>query len=263
MHISKESLDLLLRYGRGHVTLPITHLIISPLSAQYIAAYPRSGCTWLRTMLVNILSPLSNSDPHIFNQVIPGCSLTRLRKIFYAPTPRILSTHSIYRSNIKRAIYIVRDGRDSIASLYRYTTIRAGFEISFDRWFSYYMKGFFGPRWDQHVESWCGKGKKLMGENFHLMRYEDCCKNPHAELEEICEFLNISYTMEDINRAVIASSLENMRIWEQRYVGKISDKDASFYRGRLSNEWEELLSNSQKKTFLSVSESALRLGEYI
>ena len=38
---------------------------------QFIASFPRSGSTWLRTMICNVLVPDANSNPDIFNARIP------------------------------------------------------------------------------------------------------------------------------------------------------------------------------------------------
>jgi hypothetical protein len=215
-------------------------------------------------MLVNILDPNSKSDPAVFNRVIPGCTLTRLWHLYRAPTPRILSTHSTYRNNIKRAVYIIRNGQDSMLSLFRYTTIRVGLDMEFNKWFVLYMKGFYGPRWDQHVTSWFYKGHSKLGKNMLIVRYEDCCANPHYVLNKVCDFLGVVYTPSDLHRAVELSSIDNMRKWERKYVGEIKDENASFYRGKkINDEWNNLLTEEQRNKCLSVFSEALRLGGYI
>ncbi len=214
-------------------------------------------------MLVNILYPESNSDPEIFNRIIPGCTLTRLLRAYNAPKPRIFSTHSIYRRNIRRTVYLIRDGRNSVSSLFRYTTIRAGLDMGFNQWFAYYMKGMYGPRWDQNVVSWLISGREYLKENILLVRYEDLCTDAIPQLEKVCTFLGINYTQDDLARAIEASSIQKMRKWERKYVGELKDINASFYRGKQTNEWESLVDEEQKKHFLSVSDKALRLGGYI
>lgn len=264
MHVSSHPLVVLFRNGRGRITSPVAHLLISPLSAQFIVSYPRSGSTWMRTMLVNVLDPNSKSDPAVFNRVIPGCTLTRLWDVYHAPSPRILSTHSTYRRNIKRAVYIARNGRDSILSLFRYTTVRVGLNMEFSKWFALYMKGCYGPRWDQHVVSWLTKGRKKLGKDMLVVRYEDCCAHPHDVLSNVCDFLGVRHTQSDIQRAIELSSIKNMRKWERKYVGEIKDENASFYRGKkINDEWNNLLTEEQRNKFLTVSGEALRLGGYI
>jgi len=263
MRATTNPLVVFLRDGRGRVTAPLAHLLIRPLSAEFIAAYPRSGSTWMRTMLVNIINPNSESNPDVYNQIIPGVSLTRLWKVYRAPLPRILSTHSGYRPSIRRAVYILRDGRNAMLSMFRYMTARGELDMPLDKWIKLYMQGKFGQRWDQNVVSWLIKGREKLKEDLLVVRYEDCCADPHRELCKTCEFLGISYSLSDVNRAVELSSLEKSREWERKTDGVPKNEDASFYRGKDLDEWYNLLSEEQRNEFLSVSRYALRIGGYV
>lgn len=251
-----------LKHNRVRITSPLAHFLVSPLKRQFIVSYPRSGSTWMRTMLTNILDPDAQSNPAIFNKTIPGTTLTRLWWVYNAPAPYILSTHSVYRPDIRRALYIIRDGRESMLSLFRYTTVRVGKHMDFGMWFEFYMRGYFGPRWDQHVMSWLTNGPRMLGADFLLIRYEDCLVSPQRELAKACDFLGIRYDASDLERAVKLARIENMRKWERKIVGDKND-DESFYRGKGNlDEWLTLLTDDQRKEFLSVSSKALRLGGY-
>jgi hypothetical protein len=263
MNFSTNPLTVMGKHGRGRVTLPLAHLLICPLKVQFIAAYPRSGSTWLRTMLVNLLYRNSNSDPEVFNKIIPGTSIGRVGRVYAAPSPRIISTHSNYRCTINRAVYLIRDGRDSVVSLFHYTTSRGGINMDFKMWFAQYMSGFFGLRWDQNAVSWLSRGRKVLGERMLFVRYEDFLANTLGELAKVCNFLGINAAQEELTCAIEASTIEKGREWEKRYQGEIKDPNASFYRGGKCGEWRNLFSENQKKAFLRVSEKALRLGGYI
>lgn len=256
-------IKILVRYYKGRVTIPLAHYLLEPLQAQFIAAYPRSGSTWLRTMVVNVLYPDTHSNPEIFNKVIPGSTLTRVFTAYNSPTPHILSTHSKYLPTIKRAVYLIRDGRHSVTSFYRYTTSREGINLSFSKWLDYYSKGLFGPRWDQNTISWLNKGCQEMKENLLVEKYEDFLIDPISELGKVCNFLNISFTNEDLIRSVDASTINKMREWERKLGGEITDPNASFYRGGKTNEWEHLLTEEDKERFMQISSAALQLGGYV
>ena len=145
-------------------------------------------------------------------------------------------------------------------SLYRYTTVRVGIDMEFDTWFPFYLRGWYGPRWDQHVESWIGVGREKLKDDMLVIRYEDCCANPHDTLGKVCDFLGVAYTPGDAQRAVELSSIGNMKKWERKYVGEINDENASFYRGKMRNdEWASLLSEEQRSEFMRVSGEALHL----
>ncbi len=264
MKWSDNAIVFNLRYNRGRITSPLAHIFVTPLNRQFIASYPRSGSTWLRTMLTNVIDPNANSNPNVFNRMIPGTTLTRLRLAYNAPEPHILSTHAVYRRSIKRVVYVLRDGRDSMLSFYRYTTVRAGNDMDFARWFFFYKKGWFGPRWDQHVESWLNRGLERIGKNMLIVRYEDCCVDPHGHLEKACNFFGIKYVSSDIDRAVKLSSIDNMKKWECKLNGPVKDENASFYRGKKqADEWKTMLNEKQREEFMHISRNALRLGDYI
>lgn len=264
MKWSQDALLINIKHNRGRITSPLAHILVYPLKSSFIASYPRSGSTWLRTMLTNVMDPNAHSNPNIFNRMIPGTTLARLWLAYHAPVPHILSTHSVYRRNIKRVVYVLRDGRDSMLSLYRYTTIRDGVKMDFNQWFSCYIKGWYGPRWDQHVESWLSKGRNRLRENILIIRYEDCCIDPHNVLSKVCNYLGIKFKLSDINRAVELSSIHNMKCWERKLNGRINDENASFYRGRkIALEWMSMLNDRQRDEFMRISKYSLRLGGYI
>lgn len=259
-----DALKVNIKYNRGRITSPLAHILMGPLKNQFIASYPRSGSTWIRTMLTNVINPKAHSNPNIFNRTIPGTTLTRIWMAYRAPNPKILSTHSIYRRNIEPVVYVLRDGRDSMLSFYRYTTIRTDMDIDFDHWFSFYKKGWYGTRWDQHIEFWLTTGRDRLEKKMLIVRYEDCCADPQGNLEKICHFLKIQFSAKDINRAVELSSIENMRKWERKLVGRISNENASFYRGKMkAAEWTTMLNDQQRADFMRISENALRLGDYL
>jgi hypothetical protein len=136
--------------------------------------------------------------------------------------------------------------------------------MDFHQWFSFYMKGWYGPRWDQHVESWLARGRERLGRNMFIVRYEDCCACPHDALGKVCDFFGIKFAPADIDRAVELSSIDNMRKWERKFLGEIKDNNASFYRGKKqAEEWLSLLDDEQRDIFMRISENALRLGGYI
>lgn len=199
---STTPLAILGKHGRGRVTLPLAHLLISPLNAQFIAAYPRSGSTWLRTMLVSLLDKNSNSDPEVFNGIVAGTSIGRVGRIYAAQITRIISTHSNYRCTINRAVYLIRDGQDSVVSLFHYTPTREGITMDFKMWFTYYMRGYFGLRWDQNAVSWLNRGRKILGERILFIRHEDFRINTLGELAKVSNFLGINAAQGELACAI-------------------------------------------------------------
>lgn len=248
---------------RPNISLPINHALIRKRkSDQYIAAFPRSGSTWLRTVLAAIMDPEKGFEPAIFNQMIPSVGAKYLSLIEALPDPRIIFSHTVFRPSIRKAVYLVRDGRDSIVSLYHLKTTRHGVEISFAEWFDLYCNRQFGPRWDNNVESWLTRGKQQLGENLLVVRFEELKKDPLPQMQKITSFLNMSADQATITRALDAASIENAREREKREKRDISNPNASFYRGGKTGQWQEVLNGELYARFLKLSRRALSLAGY-
>jgi len=217
---------------------------------QFIAAFPRSGSTWLRTMVANIIDPSARSDPAIFNRLIPSTSIRNTPRVRSRPSPRIVMTHSVWRRSIPRAVYLVRDGRDVLVSFYYYTIVRAGRAESFADFYAMYSAGVFGPRWDRHVASWFGRARRKLGSDLLTIRFEELKKSPEEVLDDVVGFLGLDTSAELRARAVEDASLENERQIESQRHGPVSG-GKSFYRGGRVGDWQTFVPPHLLEHFLS------------
>src|SRR2546428_8591396 len=82
----------------------------------FLVSYPRSGNTWIRFLIGNLVCP---DDPVTFANVEQ-----RIPSIYTYPNrvlrrlPRILKSHEVFDPRYPRVIYIVRDARDVAVSFY-------------------------------------------------------------------------------------------------------------------------------------------------
>ena len=248
---------------RQNAVLRAGHALIRPrLDDRYIASYPRSGNTWLRTMLVNVMDPNANSDPDLFNQRIPGVSLANLPLIAACRPPRIIKTHSWYQPSIQSAVYLVRDGRDVLISLYHYRVTRQGHRESFSQFFERYCLGVYGHRWDESVESWLRAPGIEDPDRFLVVRFEDLRSNTTNELQRICTFLTIPSSLETCAKAVEAASFEHMRVIERQRRPGVTNTEKSFYRGGASGKWNDLMDAEMQRRFMELSSQSLSLAGY-
>jgi hypothetical protein len=249
---------------RNNLSLPIAHALIGRRpDDQFLVSYPRSGSTWLRTILVNILVQYANSDPEIFNKIIPGVSITRVPQLRRNPSPRIVHSHTYYRSDIRRVVYSVRDGRDVLISFYHYLTTRKGRGQQFPQWFDDYCAGCYGHRWDENVVSWMGKGRQLLGDQMLVLRFEEMKSDPVSCITRVCSHLSLPSTPDIIERAIESASLEKARVIEKKRLGDTGSENASFYRGGHAGQWSDYLTDSKLDRFMELSEQAMRLAQYI
>src|SRR5437868_9727768 len=86
----------------------------------FVVSYPRSGNTWTRFLIANLISP---EDPATFaniEQKLPDIYRHSQRQLLQSPRPRMLKSHEAFDSRYKKVIYIVRDPRDVSVSGYHY-----------------------------------------------------------------------------------------------------------------------------------------------
>ena len=77
----------------------------------FIASYPRGGSTWTRFVLYELLSGESSSFDNV-NRGIPEIGIHWHAKPLLPGEGRLIKTHEPYRSEYRRAIYLVRDMRE-------------------------------------------------------------------------------------------------------------------------------------------------------
>ena len=248
---------------KGYLSLDLGHFLVRDRPGdKYIVSYPRSGNTWLRTMLAYLMDPTTISYPKVRDKMLPGVSIRNAFQINRLDSPRFIKSHTWYRKNIKQAVYIVRDGRDVIISYYHYNITRRGKDICFLRFVKDYMAGRYGHYWHENVLSWLKDGRRKMGDNLLVVRFEDMKRDTEDVLSEVASFLEIPATSRQIVNAVEASSIENMRKLEKQRQGPIRNENASFYRGGKTKEWKEYFTQSCYEEFTMLSEEALRIAGY-
>jgi hypothetical protein len=245
----------------------------------FLVSYPKSGNTWTRFLLGNLMNPDSRITFANVERKVPdiyGASKGTLKK---TPRPRLLKSHECFDPRYRRVLYIVRDPRDVALSAYHYD--RKGRNIPDDFPIETYISvrfmktdEYFGT-WGEHAGSWMVNSKNIYhlsrlkngflgtpgswGENvmswlgarghdreFLLVRYEDLLEDTQREMTRIAEFLGLNNSAEQIRRAVELSSADNMRKLETAQTNewattKESRKDIPFVRSAKSGQWRQSL----------------------
>ncbi len=182
----------------------------------FLASYERSGSTWLRFVLLEILTRNSAGFDCV-NDFIPEMGRHRDVAPLLPNGGRLIKTHERYRGEYKRALYLVRDLRDVLLSNYaRHDEM--GFAVYFTngRGFDGYLESFlkgktshFGS-WQGHVRSWLDSPLAKNG-NLLVIRYEDMRKSTEPTLLKVLEFLGVKTDPDVIRLAIANNSLEKMR----------------------------------------------------
>ncbi len=228
------------------------------------ASFERSGNTWLRFVLMEILTN-DNAGFLNVNQVLPEMGTHREMKPVLPNSGRLIKTHEQYRSEYRRAIYLMRDLRDVMLSNWARDK-EMGFSDYFDhgKGMDGYVESFlqgkvtrFGS-WQSHVDSWLNCPLAKNG-NLLVVRYEDLRKDTENGLLEMLDFLGIQSDRDLIRHAVANNSLRNMREKEEKAktsgatLGKgtllrkhrIDREDARFVRTGSVGGWRDKLTDSQ------------------
>jgi hypothetical protein len=216
----------------------------------FIVSYPRSGNTWTRFLIANLLHPDEPATFANIERLVPDSEAQSCRYFKTIPRPRVIKSHQYFDHRYRKLIYIVRDPRDVALSYYdfqrKYRQIEDGYPLS------QYVSDFVGARlssadwgtWGENVGSWIAARQKHPG--FLLLRYEDMIVDTERELVKIAVFLGIEPNRQLLANTIDRSSAERMRGLEKTQGSEwVSTKnkrsDIPFIRTASSGGWRNLL----------------------
>jgi len=216
----------------------------------FVVSYPRSGNTWTRFLIANLVYPGKTVSFANIEQLIPDTSSQSNLALKRTPRPRIIKTHQYFDHRYRRMIYIVRDPRDVALSYYDFQ--RKYRQICDDYPLETYVDDFVSGKlisadwgtWGENVASWlytrCGSS------SFLLIRYEDMIADTVRELARIACHLKIEASPERIQNAVERSSADRMREMEKQQENdwvatKKHRKDIPFVRVARAGGWRAQL----------------------
>lgn len=221
----------------------------------FLVSYPRSGNTWARFLLGNLLY---QNSPVTFSNIesrIPEIYFNPDRSMRALPRPRMLKSHESFQPQYPRVIYIVRDPRDVAISFYHHN-LKAR-NIPDDYPMEAFVPRFIAAEFDKKFGSWRDNVLSwitLRGDspNFLMLRYEDLKRDPLPLLRRTVTFLernsfgNIDGSDEALKRTIELSSPERMRALEKHEAAswvltKKTRPDKPFVRSAIAGGWKTQL----------------------
>jgi hypothetical protein len=221
----------------------------------FLVSYPRSGNTWARFLLGNLID---QDNPVTFSNIesrIPEIYFNRDRVLQQLPRPRMLKSHECFQPHYPRVIYIVRDPRDVVVSFYHHNVKARNIPDDYPMasFVPRFIAGEFDRRfgsWRDNVMSWAAVREGNPG--FLMLRYEDLKRDTASALANVVAFLNrcsfrkIDSNLEALQRTIELSSPEKMRALEKEEAGrwvltKGTRSDKPFVRSATSGGWKSQL----------------------
>jgi hypothetical protein len=215
----------------------------------FLASYPRSGNTWTRFLLAEILAAKTATFDNV-NRTIPEMGIHVRASLFLPTGGRLIKTHEPYRSEYKRAVYLVRDVRDVALSQYSRERELGLHCMDLDEYLPRFLQGRlsgFGA-WQHHLPSWLGSP---LASNGHLLliKFEDMRRDPDSAISRILQFLGYPAEPKLVRKAIENNSVERMRQKENaaQTLPKSSREEGRFVRKGAIAGWREKMTERQLK----------------
>lgn len=222
----------------------------------FVVSYPKSGNTWCRFLIGNLLSGGAEISFANIETKIPDIYRHSNGYLLKIPKPRILKSHEYFIPDYRNIIYVIRDPRAVVISYYyylqEYTAQFAPVDLSsFVKIFLYGKLDSYGT-WGQHVSSWhweIRNNKRVL-----LLRYEDILEDTERELKKIATFLEVNASGEKLKKVIKASSFSQMRALETLHPDHLAEvrgrnlkNDVAFIREGKAKGWQGVLSDTDEK----------------
>ena len=210
----------------------------------FILSFPKSGNTWTRFLIANLIYPETPADFSNINHLIPDPEAMSKRDLAKMPRPRIIKSHQYFDPRYPRIIFIVRDPRDTLLSTYHFQRKRRLIDDHYPltEYAGQFIAGKTSPygSWGDNVASWLVTRQGRPG--FLLLRYEDMLDDAARELNKVAAFLQIPPDAERIATAVRRSTADEMRKLEKSQAHlwsttKSTRQDVPFVRAAKAGGW--------------------------
>ncbi len=238
------------KYFRG-LYPPGRRLAVLP-DDMFLVSYPKSGNTWTRFLIANLVYRERNPDFSNINQLLPDVEGMFKRDLERVSRPRILKSHQYFDPRFPKVIYVVRDPRDVVLSEYHFDIKRRAIADDFplQQFVSRFLRGELNHpygTWGENVASWFYTRRQ--DSRFLLVTYEALQTRPAEEMRRIASFMGISPDPERLAFAIEQSSADRMREMEKKQGHLWSStretrQDKPFVRSAKAGGWKVELPES-------------------
>jgi tetratricopeptide (TPR) repeat protein len=238
----KKTIEIPKKEQEGSIWLPGTQYP----DDVFIVSYPKSGNTWLRFLIANLLKQEEEINFHTVHNYVP--EVGRQEEIIEnLERPRIMKSHAPYIREYSKVIYLIRDGRDVYVSYYFYKLNQLLSGCTFREFLV--RQDHYPCTWGEHVSSWL---LRLSPSNLLLVRYEDLIRDCPKQLKRIASYLGLERTENQLSLASEKSSFDNMRRIEHEKGRLYKDLGPKvFMRKGKTGDWTNYFGQDEKTVFKS------------
>jgi hypothetical protein len=242
----------------------------------FVVSYPKSGNTWQRFLIANLVRPDERISFLNINRFVPDVYQTPEEELANYPSPRILKSHDAFSPRFPRSIYITRDPRSVAVSTFHFRVARGRLrpDEPLDELVRAFAKGTVLGKlaqlqigsWAENVMSWVSQVDQG-NPSVLLLRYEDLKADTVGELRRVASFLRIPSSDAVLRSAVENSSFERLQEFEQELDKVDPRKDwaagSRFIRKGALDEWKQVFSPEQNEMICAAFEQTMRRMRYV
>lgn len=249
---------------------PVGRGVATRADDVFLTSYPKSGNTWTRFLVANLVWPDRSTDFTNVEGRIPDLYKATADELAGMPGPRYLKSHEYFDPRYPKVVYVVRDVRSVFLSYY-FHKVRRG-ELDPETAHEAFARTFIAGRadpygtWAENVLSWTAlRGRDA--ERFLLLRYEDLLSSGATEVRRLADFLGLERNDLEIDRTVEASSFERMKELERAagtaWAGNRKNRGGAFMRSGKADEWATALPPEVDQLLLDANGDVMRQLGYL
>ncbi|MEG4857838.1 sulfotransferase domain-containing protein [Microcoleus sp. K1-B6] len=210
-----------------------------------VASFPRSGNTWLRLLISDVILQIHGFEtntklPVSIDDIIPDIYQHNVNEISNSIklSNRLIKTHELYNKHkeIQQVVYIFRQPADALCSYYDFLRSHNIVSRTEDKALFVLEKV---DQWLEHLLSY-GYAKQKDPSKILFISYEGLHNNPALCLEKVFDFLKIDGVDHEMYlKAVNNHAFDNHKKLELKNRNK--EKENYFYRrGKVNSSMDEL-----------------------
>jgi len=269
----------------------------------WLASYPKSGNTWIRVFLANLIAnrsePVALNDlarycddearPELFSRIAGRPSTELSLDEIIAIRPRVheaiaanargtrfvkshnyagaLNGHPLHNPTVTAgAIYVVRNPLDVAVSMTHHFGITL--EDAIARLGSEQVATGNDEMFvTQILSSWSVHVQgwaDLASDRVLVLRYEDLLEKPGKQFAKVARLVGIGQDRARIERAVKHATFQNLASMEKKHgFVEVSDKATRFFRDGRTNQWRDVLSREQVQRVVDVHREQMSRFGYV